>query len=109
MLAKQIKSTREEEEEVAKLWCFAEGWEKEEERRERKMFRLALAVFRCPDVNGHEVTSRSSTARRVLWWLRLRNAFVPFHFAAIHEACGAPISALGLAALVQAQRELNTA
>jgi hypothetical protein len=59
MLAKQrIKVGSRREEKMAKLRCFAEGWGEEEERRERKMrFRLALVDFRCPDVNGHEVTN----------------------------------------------------
>lgn len=35
MLAKQMKSTQEEEEEkMAKLWCIAEGWVRKRRRKE---------------------------------------------------------------------------
>lgn len=43
MLAKQIKSAREEEEKMVKRWCFAEGWERRRKKK-RKGGRRRLDV-----------------------------------------------------------------
>lgn len=93
--ANKVDSRRRRKDGQAVVFCRRMGRveeKKKEERREKKTFRLALAVFRCPDVNGHEVTSRSSTARRVLGGCDSVMPWYPFISQQFTRPAGRPLA-----------------